>query len=161
MHPTADKPWPRPWPESVPLTPCPALPLTEPLRTRLRQIRERQMAEHLAGRPQLVCAVFYVEEVVCLRAGGGQAAYLGADGRIHCENYGEGQDRVVLTDPRDVASAIVKWAGDIGVPELIDLLPARPESAVVCRLCDGGRWESVEASRWCCRRCHGLGWTLA
>jgi hypothetical protein len=92
VQPTADKPWPRPWPESVPLTPCAALPLTERLRERLRQIREHQMAEHRAGRPQLVCGVFYDEEVVCLRAGSGHAAYLGTDGRVHYENYGEGKD---------------------------------------------------------------------
>jgi hypothetical protein len=55
----------------------------------------------------------------------------------------------------------VKLAGDIGMAELIDLLPARPDDAVVCCLCEGSRWESAESSRWCCRRCCGLGWTLA
>jgi hypothetical protein len=167
MYPTADNPWPCPWPKSVPLTPCAALPLTEPLRDRLRQIRERQMVDHRAGRPQLVCEVFYDEEVVCLRASGGYAAYLGMDGRVHSENYSEGIAKAVLTDPRDVASTIVKCAGDIGLPELVDLLPARPPGAVVCRLCGGGRWESPastgdpEGRPWCCRRCCGLGWTLA
>ena len=81
--------------------------------------------------------------------------YLGTDGRVHYENYGEGLDKMVLTDPRDVASSIVKWAADIGVPELIDLLPDRPEGAVVCRLCEGTRWESLESS------CNSSGWTLA
>jgi hypothetical protein len=120
------------------------------------------MADHLAGRPQLVCEVFYDEEVVCLWTGGGHAAYLGTDGRVHYENYGEGKDRVVLDDARDVASTIVKYASDIGVPELIDLLPARPGAAVACRLCGGSRRESSAAGQqWCCRRCHGLGWTLA
>jgi hypothetical protein len=166
-QPTADNPWPRPWPKSVPLTPCPALPLTERLRERLRHVREDQMAEHRAGRPQLVCGVFYDEEVVCLRAGGGHAVYLGTDGRVHYENYGEGKDTVILTDPRDVASTIVTCAGDIGVSELIELLPPPPASAEVCRLCEGGRWElptggdDLADRPWCCRRCHGLGWTLA
>src|SRR5262249_19723413 len=132
MQPTADKPWPRPWPASgADIPPFPALPLTESLQARLRQIRERQMAEHRAGRPQLVCGVFYDEEVVCLRAGGGHAVYLGTDGRVHYENYGEGKDKVVLTDPRDVASTVVKCAGDIGLTGLIDLLPSRPPGAVV------------------------------
>jgi hypothetical protein len=119
------------------------------------------MAEHRAGRPLLVCGVFYDEEVVCLRVFCGHAAYLGTDGRVHYENFGAGKDKVVLTDPRDVASAVVKCAGDIGLPELIDLLPARPANGFVCLLCEGGRWESVGDDRWCCRRCHGLGWTLA
>jgi hypothetical protein len=165
--PTADNPWPLPWPESVPLTPCPALALTEAQRERLRRIREHQMSEHCAGRPQLVCGVFYDEEVVCLRAGGGHAAYLGTDGRVHYENYGEDMDEVVLTDPRDVASAIVKCAADIGMPELIDLLPSRPGNGFVCRLCEGTRWESSgstgdpDGRPRCCRRCCGLGWTHA
>jgi hypothetical protein len=145
----------------VPLTPCPALPLTEPLRERLRQIRKHQMAEHRAGRPQQVCGVFYDDEVVCLRAGSGHATYLSTDGRVHYENYDEGMDKVVLTDPRDVASTIVKCAGDIGLPELIDLLPPRPANGFLCRLCEGSRRESGGADQWCCRRCHGLGWTLA
>jgi hypothetical protein len=167
MQPTAENPWPRPWPESVPLAPCTALPLTEPLRQRLRQIRDCQMVDHRAGRPQMVCEVFYEDEVVCLRAGGGHAVYLGTDGRVHYEYYGEGKDRVVLTDPRDVASTIVQCAGDIGMPELIDLLPVRPGSAVVCRLCEGSRCELLattgdpECRPWCCRRYKGLGWTVA
>jgi hypothetical protein len=166
-QPTLDNPWPRPWPKSVPLTPCPALPLTERLRELLRQVREHQMAQHRAGRPELVCGVFYNDEVVCLRAGGGHAAYLGTDGRIHYENYGEAKDPRVLTDPRDVASTIVKCANDIGVPELIELLPPRPAGGEICRLCEGRRWELPASSGdpdgrpWCCRRCHGLGWTLA
>lgn len=168
MQPAEDKPWARPWPDSANgLTPCPVLALTEPLRTRLRAVREQQMADHRAGRPQLVCGVFYDEEVVCLRAGGGHAAYLGTDGQLHYENYGESKDKIVLTDPRAVASTIVKCAGEIGVPELVELLPPKPAGGVVCRLCGGSRWESSASSedpdgqRWCCRRCHGLGWTLA
>jgi hypothetical protein len=57
-------------------------------------------------------------------------------------------------------------AGDIGLPELIELLPHKPEDAVTCRLCQGTRWEEREPSstshfeRWCCRRCRGLGWTF-
>lgn len=166
MQPTTNEPWPRPWPESVPLSPVPVLPLTEQLRERLRQIRAHQLTEHLAGRPQLVCAVFYDEEVVCLRAGGGHAAYLGTDGRVYYENYGEGRDKIVLTDPRDVASTVVKCAHDIGLPELIECLPPRPANCIVCRLCAGSRWhqhptDDPNEPSQCCRRCHGLGWTLA
>jgi hypothetical protein len=92
------------------------------------------MAEHLAGRPQLVCSIFYDKEVVCLRAGGGSAVYLGLDGRVHYENYNEGHAPVVLTDPREIAWAIVKHASEIGIPELIELLPTRPPGAVECKL---------------------------
>jgi hypothetical protein len=166
VQPTADDPWARPWPDPGP-TPLPALLLTESLRERLREVRQQQMADHRAGRPQLVCAVFYDQEVVCLRAGGGHATYLGTDGRVHYENYGEGKDCIVLTDPRAIASVIVKCARDIDVPELVGQLPPMPLGGVVCRLCGGSRWESpastgdAKGQPWCCRRRNGLGWTLA
>src|SRR5207249_3548267 len=105
------------------------------------------------------CGIFYDQDVVCLRAGAGHALYLGLDGRIHHVNYGGGIDPMVLTDARWVASAIVRCAGDIGVPELIDLLPARPEGAFVCGLCNGSRWmpkevlASPDGLPICCLRC--------
>src|SRR5262245_35610725 len=118
MQPADDEPWPPPWPEGVPLEPCPPLALTEPLRQRLREIREQQMATHVAGCPALACALFHEEEVVCLRVSGDRAVFLGTDGRLHYENFGEGKDRVVLTNPRDVAASIVRCAGGLGLPEL-------------------------------------------
>lgn len=160
-----DTPWPKPWPDSIPLTPLHALPLTDSLRNSLRKVREQQMDEHRAGRPQLVCGVFYEEEVVCLRVFGGHAAYLGTDGRLHYENFAEGLEKELLTDPRDVASTLVKWAADIGLPQLVDQLPTRPANGFVCQLCNGTRLEGPlgdpQIQRWCCRRCQGLGWTMA
>src|SRR4051812_22139407 len=91
VQPTAEAPWPRAWPESVTLAPFPALRLTEPLVARLRLLRDHQMKEHLAGRPQMVCGVFYEEEVVCLHVFCGHATYLGTDGRVHYQNFNEGK----------------------------------------------------------------------
>lgn len=115
----------------------------------------------------MVCPIFYDKDVVCLRAGGGHAGYLALDGTVYYENYGEGKQTEVVDDPRGIASMIVKCADDIGLPELIDLLPARPLAAFVCGLCNGTRRESPTGGRrmdmddkpWCCRRCDGLGWT--
>jgi hypothetical protein len=166
VEPTNDKPWSRPWPKEGP-PPLLALSLTESLQARLREVREQQMAEHRAGWPALVCGVFYEQEVVWLRAGGGHATYLGTDGRVYYENYAEGKDCVVLTDPRAIASAVVRWAAEIGVPELVEQLPPPPAGGEVCRLCGGSRWESPastgdpDGQPWCCRRCKGLGWTMA
>jgi hypothetical protein len=155
-------PWAKPWPDvEARLAPLPALPLTEELRERLRRLRVEQMARHRAGRPQLVCGIFYDEEVVWLHHGGGSATFLGLDGRVHSEYYGEGKPVVVVTDPRFVAASVVQWASEIGLPELIALLPGRPPTGVACRLCEGRRWESAEEPRLRCRRCWGLGWTLA
>jgi hypothetical protein len=162
------KSWPCPWPaERVAELLCPGLNLDAPLRERLRQIREKQMADHRAGRPRLVCAIFYDLDVVCLKAGMGHAAFLDLDGRVWAENYGEGFPPEVLTDARDVASVIVRWAGNIGLSELIDRLPARPLDAFVCGVCSGSRYLPVsimvhdDGRPLCCLRCYGLGWTFA
>jgi hypothetical protein len=164
----APKTWPRPWPnDRLAELHWPALTIDGPLRERLLQIRERQMADHMAGRPQLVCGIFYDLEVVCLKAGMGYAAFLGLDGRVWAENYGEGFHPQVLTDARDVASVIVRWSGNIGLPELKELLPARPSGSFVCGLCGGSRWLPTsimahdDGRPLCCLRCHGLGWTFA
>jgi hypothetical protein len=146
---------------------CPGLNIDGPLRKRLQQVREQQMADHRAGRPQLVCGIFSDTEVVILKAGMGHAAFLGLDGRVWAENYGEGFPPEVLTDARDVASVVVRWSGNIGLPELIELLPARPAGGFVCGVCGGSRWlpESIgvqdDGRPLCCLRCYGLGWTLA
>lgn len=156
-----DKPWPRPWPEELPPAAFQALPLTKELQARLRQIRERQRAEHKAGRPQ-ACRVFHEAEVVCLRARGRGGMFLGIDGRLLFENDGE---RETFSHPRDMAFNIVRCAAAIGVPELIDLLPPKPENGFTCRMCDGTRRQlpqyagGVEPD-WC-PRCSGLGWTMA
>jgi hypothetical protein len=125
------------------------------------------MADHRAGRPQLVCGIFYEREVVCLKVGMGRAVFLGLDGRVWAENYGEGLPPEVLADARDVASVIVRWSGDIGVPELVELLPARPPGGFVCGVCGGSRRlpRSIavhdDGRPLCCLRCYGLGWTFA
>jgi hypothetical protein len=164
----AQKTWPRPWPEErVAALHCPGLNIGKEMRDQLRAIREQQMADHLAGRPLLVCGIFYEQEVVCLKAGCGHAAFLRLDGRVFAENYGEGLGPVALTDARDIASVIVRWAGDIAAPELVELLPAKPADAVVCGVCRGSRWLPTaimahdDGRPLCCPRCCGLGGTLA
>lgn len=162
------KPYPRAWPND--LTPdlhCPGLRIPEALHERLRNVREQQMADHLAGRPPVVCGLFYDSDVVILKNGLGRAAFLGLDGRVWIQNYGEGLAPEVVTDARDIASIIVRWSGDIEVPELVELLPSKPHGGYTCGVCDGTRWlpRSVaihdDGRQLHCLRCHGLGWTLA
>ncbi|WP_422929347.1 hypothetical protein [Singulisphaera sp. PoT] len=125
------------------------------------------MAEHLAGRPPIVCEIFYEREVVMLQVFMGRASFLDVEGHVWYENFGEGDDPKILRDARDIASEIVRWSGAIGLPELIDMLPSRPETAVVCGICGGSRWfpasmmVSLEGKPLRCLRCYGLGWTLA
>jgi hypothetical protein len=115
------------------------LPLTERQQEHLRSVRETQLAEWRAGKPQIVDDLFVEQEVVRLMSGMGRACYLGFDGRVWVGNLGEGELPRVLDDPKDVASCIVRWSGTIGLPELVDVLPPMPEDGEVCSLCKGSR----------------------
>lgn len=134
------------------------LPINDRLRERLWRLREYQLTECRAGRPQVVDEVFLDEEVVRLKSGGGHSAYLGLDGRVIVVNYNEGFPPEVLEDPKDISSVIVRWSSEAGLPELIDLLPPKGANDAVCTLCGGARFEESEGDRWCCRKCRGLGW---
>lgn len=144
------------------------LPLTEQQREHLRDVREAQLAEWRAGRPQVVDAMFIEEEVVRLMSRMGRAVYLGLDGRVWAGNLGEGESPGALEDPKDVASCIVRWARTVGLPELIEVLPPMPEGGEVCALCGGERetHEGIiprgeDGVRRYCPRCGGLGWTTS
>ena len=165
--PSGVTPLPRPWPEGAALPPASPLALTDLLRKRLAEVRARQMADHRAGRPRWVGDVFIDKDVVCLRAGGGHGVYLGLDGRLYYQNIGDGLQPECLVDPREVASALVKFAANINLPELLNQIAARPADGVVCAVCSGTRRMSAEVygrpddPPVCCLRCRGLGWTLA
>jgi hypothetical protein len=140
------------------------LPLTEQQREHLRGVREAQLADWRAGRPQVVDEMFVEEEIVRLMSGMGRAAYLGLDGRVWVGNLGEGELPCALDDPKDVASCIVRWAGAVGLPELVEALPKMPDGGEVCSLCKGTREMPEEfipraEGLYLCRRCGGLGWT--
>jgi hypothetical protein len=143
------------------------VPLTNQQREHLRGVREAQLADWRAGRPQVVDDLFVEEEVVRLMSGMGRAAYLGLDGRVWVGNLGEGELPRVLDDPKDVASCIVRWASAVGLAELVEALPPMPADGERCSLCKGTREmpeESIpraeDGFRYFCRRCGGLGWTM-
>ena len=142
------------------------VPLTQQQREHLRSVRDTQLADWRAGRPQVVDELFVEEEVVRLMSGMGHAAYLGLDGRVWVGNLGEGKLPRILDDPKDVASCIVRWASAVGLPELVEALPPIPEGGEVCSLCKGTREmpeeiipRAEDGFRYFCRRCGGLGWT--
>ena len=66
------------------------IPLDKRQRDHLRSVRQAQLADWMAGRPQVVDDLFVQEEVVRLMSGMGRAAYLGLDGRVWVGNLGEG-----------------------------------------------------------------------
>lgn len=116
------------------------LPLTDQQREHLRSVREEQLAAWRAGRPQIVDDLFTTDEVVRLMSRMGRACYLGLDGRVWVGNLGEGELPQVLDDPKAVASCIMRWAVDIGLPELVEVLPSMPADGEVCSLCEGSRY---------------------
>jgi hypothetical protein len=142
------------------------LSLTAEQHEHLRHIRQAQLADWRAGRPQIVDELFINQDVVRLMSGMGRAAYLGLDGRVWVGNLGEGEPPLVLEDVKSVASCIVRWSGTLGLPELVDALPAEPEGGLVCPLCEGSRempgWvsEKDDGFRYFCKRCGGLGWVV-
>jgi len=142
------------------------IPLNKEHLDQLRCVRESQLADWRAGRPQVVDELFVEEEVVRLMSGMGRACYLGLDGRVWAGNLGEGQLPWVMDDPKEVASCIVRWAAAVGLPELVEALPPMPEGGEVCSLCQGTREmpaeiipRAADGFRYFCRRCGGLGWT--
>lgn len=142
------------------------LPLTDSQCEHLRIVRAAQLADWRNGRPQVVDNLFVEEEVVRLMSSMGRADYLGLDGRVWVGNLGEGELPCVLDAPKEVASCIVRWAGAVGLPDLIEALPSMPEGGEVCPLCHGTREMPQEVMprredgfRYHCRRCGGLGWT--
>ena len=142
------------------------LTLTERQQEHLRSVRETQLLDWRAGRPQVVDQMFVDEDVVRLMSSMGRAAYLGLDGRVWIGNLGEGEMPQVVDDPKVVASCIVRWSGVVGLPELVDVLPPMPEGGEVCPLCKGNcvmpedyAPPREDGFRYHCMRCGGLGWT--
>jgi len=142
------------------------LPLTDKQGEHLRGVREGQLADWRAGRPQVVDEMFVTDEVVRLMSGMGRACYLGLDGRVWVGNLGEGKLPWVLDDPKEAASCIVRWASAVGLPELVEALAPMPEGGEVCSLCCGSREmpedvmpRAEDGFRYFCRRRGGLGWT--
>jgi hypothetical protein len=142
------------------------LPLTDKQREHLRVVREVQMADWRDGRPQVVDEMFVTDEVVRLMSGMGRACYLGLDGRVWVGNLGEGKRPWVLDNPKEVASCIVRWAGAVGLSELVEALPPMPAGGEACSLCRGTREmpeeimpRAEDGFRYFCKRCGGLGWT--
>jgi hypothetical protein len=141
------------------------IPLTDQQREHLRGVRKTQLADWHAH-PFVVDEIFVKEEVVRLMSGMGRACYLGLDGRIWVGNLGEGELPSVLSDPKGIASCIVRWSGCIGLPELVNALPPMATDGIICPLCHSSRethnWvnDRDDGFRYYCMRCGGLGWII-
>lgn len=93
----------------------------------------------------------------------GPSLYLASDGRILA-------DDAVLQTPLEEAdrngaiAGLILGARNLGVPELLSLLPTRPTDAEDCYRCLGSGWwvlpvvAGPPAAKTLCPDCAGLGW---
>lgn len=102
-----------------------------------------------------------------LDPGLGPAAYLMPDGRVLIDDRGIwGGDRVREATDDEAVAAIVAGARKRDLPQLLDVLPQKPEAARTCETCSGTRWASIaknmagEPISIVCSACRGRGWRL-
>jgi hypothetical protein len=92
----------------------------------------------------------------------GNSAYLGLDGRMVGWGAAEWLPPAVVEDPAEVIRVIVLGAHQLGILELVELLPPAPPNSGVCPMCKGQRWDSTP-NEWfpdggICLGCRGRGW---
>lgn len=139
--------------------------LSDEMRAKLLKVRQSQMDELTSGRLCAVDDFFAANEVVRIKGGMGYGTYVGTDGRVIIWNHGEDEEPQEATHPKHVASVIVRWAKNVGMEELISLLPAKPPDGVICDFCGGERntslrkiFSQAEDEEVLCPKCQGLGW---
>ncbi len=104
------------------------------------------------------------EDAVVMTSGLGPAMYLTFDGRIIIHPYMDDESPREASDPKEAYSAIVVGAKTRGIPELLFLLPPRPNDAMDCSACQSSGWmvfgkdmdgKPIEIVCW---ECGGIGW---
>jgi hypothetical protein len=92
-------------------------------------------------------------------AGLGDPMYLTFDGRVLVLDMLEDVPPREAANFQEAASAIVVGAKNRKSPELLTLLPMRPQSAADCNECDKTGWQQItETITIVCGKCGGLGW---
>ena len=79
------------------------------------------------------------------------------DGRVIIHHYMDNEPPRAAT-MKEAAAGIVIAAKHHAMPELLELLPAKPEGARGCPTCRGERWQQVGSLEVVCGYCGGLGW---
>jgi hypothetical protein len=99
------------------------------------------------------------EDALLLDPGMGPVLYLTFDGRVLEDRDGWDEEGgcFEVTDPKDAWMSLIVGAKKQGAPELLRLLPTRPNGAAECTSCAGtGRWPPPMT--FLCEHCGGLGW---
>ncbi|HEY1186559.1 MAG TPA: hypothetical protein VGE74_02830 [Gemmata sp.] len=91
----------------------------------------------------------------------GHANYLTLGGQVVFTTPDDQPPRPV-DSLRAVANILVRGSRELGLPELISALPARPEGQPACPGCGGHRWDDTPHPGYpegtICMFCSGLGW---
>ena len=106
------------------------------------------------------------EDAVVMTGGMGAAMYLTFDGRVivHDDDLEEETFPREAKDAKEMFTAIIISAKRRNAPELLSLLPSRPNTAVDCVACESHGWQRfgldvhgkpVEIICW---DCGGVGW---
>jgi hypothetical protein len=105
-------------------------------------------------------------DAVWLHTDMGPSWYLTREGAVfEHDAFENGEPREL--DPPMLWAALVCGAKTLSRPELLTLLPSKPDGAAICRRCHGSHWadlggdvsEPHEPLIVVCTSCLGLGWT--
>jgi len=96
---------------------------------------------------------------VLVDGGIGYGAYVSPDGDVFMETYDIADDSPTKVDRSTRAQYMALVLGMRTLPELIALLPQRPDDAPDCEACEGSGWRRIGPEiRFICHTCAGLGW---
>ena len=108
------------------------------------------------------------EDAVVMTLGLGDAMYLALDGRVIIDEFSlaEEEDKPPreAKDAKEMYAAIVVGAKQRNAPELLSLLPSRPETAIDCVACEKRGWRQFGLDVYgkpveiVCWDCGGIGW---
>jgi len=101
------------------------------------------------------------EDAVVMFYGLGDPLYLAFDGRVIIQDMLDDIPPREAKDLKEAAMAVVVGAKVRKFPELLSILPERPENAVDCENCDKTGWfqPAPKLGPFVCGNCGGLGWT--
>lgn len=108
--------------------------------------------------------IVIAEDAVVMFYGMGDPLYLTLDGRVIIEEcFMEDKGPREAKTLAEAAMAIVVGAKIRNFPELLSILPERPQSALDCKNCHKSGWHQVtkDLGPFVCEDCGGLGWKLA
>jgi ribosomal protein S27AE len=103
------------------------------------------------------------EDAVVMFYGMGDPMYLTLDGRILIDEcFMEDKGLREAENLIEAAMAVVVGAKVRNFPELLSILPARPENAIDCQNCEKTGWfmAGEVLGPFVCGKCGGLGWKL-